>query len=97
MRDVAPPELLNTTASLRYAIANVVSNAMASSSSVPARATSAASLARTPWEYLRSASSDLVVTCSSGSLARMVLSDSPMRSRRRCDKRSTAAMMAPSS
>src|SRR2546430_13724310 len=66
MRDCAPPELLNTTASLRYAMANVVSRAIACSNSAAARTMSAASLARTPCEYLRSASSELVVTCSSG-------------------------------
>ena len=97
MRDWAPPALLSTTASLRYAIANVVSSAIASSSSAAARAMSTASLARTPCEYFRSASSERVVTCSSGSLARIVFSDSPMRSRSLCERRSTAAMIAPSS
>src|SRR2546430_7459058 len=40
------------------------------SRSAAARTRSAASLARTPCEYFRSASSERVVTCSSGSLAR---------------------------
>ena len=97
MRDGACPVLFSTTASLRYAIANVVSSAMASPSSATARSVSPASLARSAWEYFRSAASEPVVTCSSGSLARIVLSDSPMRSRSRLDSRSTASMMAPSS
>ena len=74
-----------------------MSKAIASSKSVTARTMSAASLARTPCEYFRSASSDRVVTCSSGSLERIVLSDSPMRSRNFPDRRSTASMIAPSS
>src|SRR2546427_866388 len=77
MREGAANELLSTTASLRYAIANVVSRAIASPSSATARSISPASLALRAWEYFRSASSDPVVTCSSGSLARIVLSDSP--------------------
>ena len=78
-------------------MANVVSRAIASSNSVAARTMSAASLARTPCEYFRSASSERVVTCSSGSLERIVFSDSPMRSRSLWERRSTAAMIAPSS
>src|SRR5207249_977980 len=81
MREGAASVLVSTTASLRYAIANVVSRLMASSSSETARANCPASLAFRACEYLRSASSDPVVTCSSGSLARIARSDSPIRSR----------------
>ncbi len=49
------------------------------------------------WEYFRSASRELVVTRSSGSLARMATSDSPMRSRSLRDSLSIAPMSAPSS
>src|SRR5437773_10649515 len=76
MREGAASVLVSTTASLRYAIANVVSRLMASSSSETARANCPASLAFRACEYLRSASSDPVVTCSSGSLARIARSDS---------------------
>ena len=78
-------------------MANVVSRVTASVRSATDRSSSPASAARTPCEYLRSASSEVVVTCSSGSLERIVLSDSPMRSRSRLDRRSTASMIAPSS
>ena len=74
-----------------------MSKAIASPSSATARSVSPASLARSACEYFRSASSEPVVTCSSVSLVRIVLSDSPIRSRSRFDSRSTASMIAPSS
>ena len=70
-----------STASFRHAIAKVESIVVASCNRGMASSSCPASESRRACEYLRSASSDDVVTCSSGSSARMVTSDSPIRSR----------------
>jgi len=82
MRDWAPPALLSTTASLRYAIAKrrVHTRSFFQKRHGPHHIARRCSK---PASTSRSASERARVTCSNRVLARMVRSDSPIRSRRR--------------
>ena len=78
---------------MRQAIAKLESSRIASSSSaIGLLVGGPGPTARSAWEYFRSASSEGVVTSSSGTPARIERSDSPMPSRTLRDSRSTAAM-----